>query len=178
MEPLDESQVQARAVKVRLVVFDVDGVLTDGRLYLGDSGEEYKVFHVRDGQGLVMLRDSGVRIAVISGCSSRAVAERMVELGIDYVFQGQADKLEVFEALLNDVGLEPTEVAYVGDDLPDLPVMRQVGLAIAVADAHPWVKQHAHWQTRLPGGQGAVREVCELLMEAQGMLASLLMRSS
>ncbi|HEX2201059.1 MAG TPA: 3-deoxy-manno-octulosonate-8-phosphatase KdsC [Gammaproteobacteria bacterium] len=172
MEPLDESQVQARAVKIRLVVFDVDRVLTDGRLYLGDSGEEYKVFHVRDGQGLVMLRDSGVRIAVISGRSSRAVAERMVELGIDYVFQGQADKLGVFEALLNDVGLEPTEVAYVGDDLPDLPVMRQVGLAIAVADAHPWVKQHAHWQTRLPGGQGAVREVCELLMEAQGMLAS------
>ncbi len=172
MEPLDESQVQARAVKIRLVVFDVDGVLTDGRLYLGDSGEEYKVFHVRDGQGLVMLRDSGVRIAVISGRSSRAVAERMVELGIGYVFQGQADKLEVFEALLNEVGLEPTEVAYVGDDLPDLPVMRQVGLAIAVADAHPWVKQHAHWQTRLPGGQGAVREVCELLMEAQGMLAS------
>jgi 3-deoxy-D-manno-octulosonate 8-phosphate phosphatase (KDO 8-P phosphatase) len=171
MGRLDESQVQARAVKIRLVVFDVDGVLTDGRLYLGESGEEYRAFHVRDGQGLVMLRDSGVRIAVISGRSSRAVAERMVELGIGYVFQGQADKLGVFEALLNDVGLGPTEVAYVGDDLPDLPVMRQVGLAITVADAHPRVKQCAHWQTRLPGGQGAVREVCELLMEAQGMLA-------
>ncbi len=163
--------VQARAAKIRLVGFDVDGVLTDGSLYLGDSGEEYRVFHTRDGQGLVMLRDSGIRIAIISGRSSRAVEGRMAELGILHVYQGQENKLAVFETLLSRLDLEPSEAAYVGDDLPDLPVMRRVGLSIAVADALPLVQQHAHWQTRLPGGRGAVREVCELLLEAQGKLA-------
>ena len=162
--------VQGRAAKIRLAGFDVDGVLTDGSLCLGDSGEEYKVFHTRDGQGLVMLRECGIGIAIISGRSSRAVEERMVQLGIIHIYQGQENKLAVFETLLATLGLEPSEVAYVGDDLPDLPVMRRVGLAIAVADAHPLVQQHAHWQTRLPGGRGAVREVCELLLEAQGVL--------
>lgn len=164
--------VQKRAAKVRLVGFDVDGVLTDGSLYLGDSGEEYKVFHTRDGQGLVMLRECGMKVAIISGRSSRAVEERMAELGIIHVYQGQADKLAVFQTLLATLALEPSETAYVGDDLPDLPVMRRVGLSIAVADAHPLVQQHAHWQTRLPGGRGAVREVCELLLEAQGVLGT------
>jgi 3-deoxy-D-manno-octulosonate 8-phosphate phosphatase (KDO 8-P phosphatase) len=164
--------VQARAAKIRLVIFDVDGVLTDGCLYLSDGGEEYKVFHSRDGQGLVMLRDSGIQIAIISGRSSRAIEERMAEIGIEYVYQGQADKLSVFEALLKRLDLDAYETAYVGDDLPDLPVMQRVGLAIAVADAHKLVQQHAHWQTLQPGGRGAAREVCELLMEAQGKLAA------
>jgi 3-deoxy-D-manno-octulosonate 8-phosphate phosphatase (KDO 8-P phosphatase) len=168
---LSEEELLARAAVVRLCVFDVDGVLTDGRLFLSGGGREYKVFHTRDGQGLVMLRETGVAIAIISGRSSEAVAERMAELGIRYVHQGKSDKLSVFEELLKKLGLEAGQVAYVGDDLPDLPVMQRVGLAVAVADAHELVRRHAHWRTQLPGGQGAAREVCELLMRAQGTLS-------
>jgi len=169
---VSNKDVETRAAKVRLCVFDVDGVLTDGRLYLSGGGREYKVFHSRDGQGLVMLRDTGVEIAIISGRSSEAVSERMKELGIQYVYQGQSDKLLLFEDLMRRLGLEPSQTAYVGDDLPDLAVMQRAGLAVAVADAHELVQQHAHWQTRLPGGQGAAREVCELIMKAQGTLSA------
>ena len=155
---------------MRLVVFDVDGVLTDGRVVLGADGTEYKMFHARDGQGLVMLRDSGIQVAVISGRSSPVVAERMAALGIEHVYQDQSEKLPVFESLLNELGLSADETAYVGDDLPDLPVMLKVGLVIAVADGAEQVLKHAHWQTRNSGGRGAVREVCELIMHAKGTL--------
>jgi 3-deoxy-D-manno-octulosonate 8-phosphate phosphatase (KDO 8-P phosphatase) len=164
------ADIVARAARVRLVVFDVDGVLTDGRLYLGDAGQEFKVFHSRDGQGLVMLRECGVEIAIISGRSSPAVAERMEDLGIRFVYQGRTDKLAVLEGLLSSLQFVPDETAYVGDDLPDLPAMRHVGLAVAVADAHEIVAKHAHWRTRSLGGHGAAREVCDLILDSQGLL--------
>lgn len=160
-----------RAARVRLAVFDVDGVLTDGALLLGENGQEYKVFHTRDGQGLVMLLQTGVQIGVISGRSSPAVAARMHALGIRHVFQGNSDKLPIFEGLLAELGLEPEQAAYLGDDLPDLPIMLRVGLSAAVADAHDLVLQHAQWRTPSAGGRGAAREFCELIMQAQGSLA-------
>ena len=159
-----------RAAQVRLVIFDVDGVLTDGSLYLGDDGLEYKAFNARDGHGMVLLQETGVRLAVISGRRSEAVRIRMEGLGVAHVYQGQRDKLPAFEELKRALGLTDAVIAYVGDDVIDLPVMRRVGLAIAVGDAHPLVRQHAHWCTSAPGGRGAAREVCELVMAAQGTL--------
>jgi 3-deoxy-D-manno-octulosonate 8-phosphate phosphatase (KDO 8-P phosphatase) len=161
-------QIVARACHVRLVLLDVDGVLTDGSLYFGDDGTEYKAFYSRDGHGMKMLRECGVEIAIITGRNSSIVADRMDSLGVKYVYQGQLDKLTPFLSLLQQLELQPEQVAYVGDDIMDLPVMRRVGLAVAVQDAHPLVKAHAHWLTAQPGGRGAVREVCDLIMQAQG----------
>ena len=163
-----------RASKVKLVIFDVDGVLTDGSLFLGDDGQEYKAFNSQDGHGMVMLQESGVQIAIITGRTSEVVRLRMASLGIDHVYQGHRDKLPPFEELKAAVKLTNDQIAYVGDDVVDLPVMSRVGLAIAVQDAHNFTKQHAHWITSSKGGQGAAREVCELLMEAQGKLHSTL----
>ncbi len=159
-----------RAEKIRLVIFDVDGVLTDGSLFLGDDGQEYKAFNSRDGHGMVTLQETGVRLAIITGRSSEVVRIRMESLGIALVYQGHRNKLPAYEDLKSAVGLKDAEIAYVGDDVVDLPVMRRVGLAIAVADAHPMVHQHAHWVTTKGGGRGAAREVCELIMQAQGNL--------
>ncbi len=159
-----------RAAQIRLVIFDVDGVLTDGRLYLADDGNEFKAFHSRDGHGMKMLQNQGVAVAIISGRRSLAVERRMADLGIDYVYMGVQDKLVAFQDLLQHQGLDPAQVAYVGDDVIDLPVMSRVGLAIAVQDADPFVRRHAHWQTPSAGGRGAAREVCELLLEALGRL--------
>lgn len=158
----------AKARNIKLAVFDVDGVLTDGGLILGEGGSEHKIFHVRDGQGLVLLRDSGCQIAVITARSSQIVLERMNSLGIEYVYQGQHDKGRALGELMKKLGIRSKQVAYAGDDLLDLPAMRRAGLAIAVADAHPLVRAHAHWTTSARGGHGAAREVCELIMEAQG----------
>ncbi len=169
-------EILERAARIRLVVFDVDGVLTDGSLFLGDAGEEYKAFHSRDGHGMKMLQEAGVELAVITGRTSRVVEHRMASLGIEHVFQGQRDKLPAFEALIARLGLQAAECAYVGDDVVDLPVMRRVGLAIAVQDAHPLVVRHAHWQTPSPGGRGAARDVCELILEARGDLERVLAR--
>jgi 3-deoxy-D-manno-octulosonate 8-phosphate phosphatase (KDO 8-P phosphatase) len=166
----------ARAAAIRLAVFDVDGVLTDGGLLLGPAGEEYKVFHVHDGLGLVMLRESGFKVAVISSRSAPVVAERMAALGIEHVFQGRDDKRAVLLELAERLGVEPADVAYVGDDLADLPAMAAAGLPIAVADAHPRVRERAQWVTRKPGGRGAVREVCEMLLEAQQLLEARIAR--
>lgn len=160
----------ARAAHIQLVIFDVDGVLTDGRLYFGEDGTEYKAFHSRDGLGMRMLRESGVAIAVITGRSSELVARRMASLGIEHLYQGQTDKLSAFQSLLRRLKLPASNTAYVGDDLVDLPPMRRAGVAIAVADAHPLVAQHAHWQTPSGGGRGAAREVCEFILQAQGKL--------
>ncbi len=166
--------VLTKAAAVRLVIFDVDGVLTDGRLFFDDQGREYKAFHARDGFGIKALQQSGVTVAIISGRKSKAVELRMQSLGINHVFQGQEDKLEAFETLCRNLQLRTEQVAHVGDDLPDLPLMRRVGLAIAVADAHAAVLAHAHWRTSLPGGAGAAREVCDLILEAQGQQAHIL----
>jgi 3-deoxy-D-manno-octulosonate 8-phosphate phosphatase (KDO 8-P phosphatase) len=165
-----------RASHIKLVVFDVDGVLTDGSLYLGDDGLEHKAFHSRDGHGMKMLQETGVEIAIITGRTSRVVELRMESLGIRYTYQGQHDKLPAFDQLCQQLGLDTAQVAYVGDDIVDLPIMSRVGLAIAVADAHPLVKEHAHWQTAACGGRGAARDVCELVMRAQGTLESVLRR--
>ncbi len=162
--------IQERAARIRLVIFDVDGVLTDGSLFLGDDGQEYKAFHSRDGLGMTLLQDTGVQLAVITGRTSQVVRSRMESLGISNVYQGYQDKLPPYEELKARLSLTNEMVAYVGDDLVDLPVMRRVGLAIAVSDAHPRVRQHAHWHTRAGGGRGAAREVCELILDAQGNL--------
>jgi len=162
--------IQAKAAGIRLVIFDVDGVLTDGSLFLGDDGQEYKAFHSKDGHGMKMLQRAGVMIAIITGRTSEVVRIRMQSLGIQHVFQGIEDKRSAYAELKKRVGLEDRQIAYVGDDVVDLPVMTQVGLAITVADGHALVKQHAHWTTANGGGRGAAREVCELLMHAQGTL--------
>jgi 3-deoxy-D-manno-octulosonate 8-phosphate phosphatase (KDO 8-P phosphatase) len=162
--------IQKRATLIKLLIFDVDGVLTDGSLFLGDDGQEYKAFHSQDGHGIKMLQRHGIRCAVITGRTSKVVEHRMRNLGIDLIYQGQEDKLEGFADLLERLGLEPEQVAYMGDDVVDLPVMRKVGLAIAVSNAHPWVIRHAHWQTPRAGGRGAARDACEMLMEAHGVL--------
>jgi len=168
--------ILAKAARIRLVVFDVDGVLTDGSLYLGDDGQEYKAFHSRDGHGMAMLKEAGVHIGIITGRTSQVVVHRMASLGIEHVYQGQRDKLPAFEHLLAKLAVSSDEVSFVGDDVVDLPIMTRVGLAIAVADAHPLVMRHAHWRTPNPGGRGAARDVCELILEARGELEGFLRR--
>jgi 3-deoxy-D-manno-octulosonate 8-phosphate phosphatase (KDO 8-P phosphatase) len=163
-----------RAKQVRLVIFDVDGVLTDGSLFLGDDGQEYKAFNSRDGHGMTMLQQTGVILAVITGRTSEVVRIRMESLGVEHVYQGRRDKVPAYEELKCTVGLSDEQIAYVGDDVVDLPIMRRVGFAIAVADAHPLLQRHAHWQTPSPGGRGAGRDVCELIMEAQGRLSTMM----
>jgi 3-deoxy-D-manno-octulosonate 8-phosphate phosphatase (KDO 8-P phosphatase) len=156
------------ASAIRLLVLDVDGVLTDGRLYFGPGGEALKVFDVRDGYGLVALQHAGVTVAVISGRSSRAVSARCRELGIRHVHQGVADKRAVFERLRGRLSLTRAACACVGDDLPDVPLMKAMALSFAVADAHPAARRAASAVTRRGGGRGAVREVCDLLLAARG----------
>lgn len=174
MPELSNETLQQRLFAIRMVIFDVDGVLTDGRLVLGDDGQEYKAFNSKDGHGMRMLADSGVDLAILTGRRSQVVERRAADLGIEHVIQGRRDKLPAFEELLETTGLPPEAVAYVGDDVVDLPVMRRVGLAVAVADASPLIHEHAHWITTNPGGRGAAREVCELILRAQGNLERLL----
>ncbi|MFZ5653453.1 MAG: KdsC family phosphatase [Pseudomonadota bacterium] len=160
----------ARAI--RLVVFDVDGVLTDGRLHYGADGGEYKSFHVRDGLGVKLLQRAGIAVAIITGRRSPSVARRAAELGIDHLIQGREDKLQALRELLaaafpgwnGDLGA----IAYLGDDLPDLPAIQAVGLGMAVADAVPAVRARAAWRSSLPGGGGAAREAAEFILRAQG----------
>ena len=161
-----------KAARIRLLIFDVDGVLTDGSLFLGDDGQEYKAFNSRDGHGIKMLLKHGVEVAIITGRTSRVVEYRMENLGIKHVYQGKLEKLPAFEEIIEKLGVPAEATAYVGDDVVDLPVMRRVGLAIAVQDAHPLVRKHSHWQTPHAGGRGAARDVCEMLMEAMGVLES------
>lgn len=160
--------------QLKLLILDVDGVLTDGRLFFDDSGREYKCFHARDGHGIKLLRQTGVEVAVISGRKSNSVTLRMQGLGVEHVYQGHENKRAAFAEILQILGLLPEQVAYIGDDVLDLPVMRQVGFAVAVQDANFAVKSYAHWQTQTPGGQGAVREVCDLIMQAQGSFEGVL----
>lgn len=162
--------LQAVAKTIELVIFDVDGVLTDGSLFIGDDGQQYKAFNSKDGHGIRMLHDAGIRTAILTGRTSKVVNHRAAELGIDIVLQGHRDKRPAFEALVEQTGLAPEVIAYVGDDVIDLPVMTRVGLAVAVNDAHPMAKRHAHWVTENPGGRGAAREVCEFLLDSRGLL--------
>lgn len=168
------NDILEKASKVKLVIFDVDGVLTDGSLFLGDDGQEYKAFHSKDGHGMVMLQQSGIAIAIITGRTSNVVEKRMQSLGIKHVFQGQKHKLPAYQEIKQQLKLADEEIAYVGDDVVDLPVMTRVGLAVAVQDAHALTKEHAHWITPSNGGRGAAREVCEMLMKSQDKLQSAL----
>ena len=160
----------ARARKIKLIAFDVDGVMTDGTLYLADDGQEYKGFNSLDGHGLKMLKGTGVELAIITGRSSRVVENRAKNLGITLIHQGAHDKLAVYESLCRELHLQYEDTAFMGDDVVDLPVMRRAGLAIAVPAAPDLVKAHSHYITTRAAGHGAVREVCELLMQAQGTL--------
>jgi 3-deoxy-D-manno-octulosonate 8-phosphate phosphatase (KDO 8-P phosphatase) len=153
--------------RVELLVLDVDGVLTDGRLYFSPRGETLKVFHVRDGHGIKLLMRSGVHVAVVSGRRSAAVSARMRELGVRHVSQACPDKVRALEELTRRLGVDPLTTACLVDDTPDLPLMAAVGFAGAVADAHPLVKSAAHWVSGRPGGQGAVRELCDALLRAR-----------
>ena len=157
----------SRAAKIKLLVLDVDGVLTDGRLLYGPAGEEVKRFHVRDGFALVAARQGGLDVAVISGRASAAVTRRMAELGVSDVHQGVADKRRCLDELCARLGITPAEVAAMGDDLPDLPLLRAAGLALAPADAAQEVCRVAHWTSRHAGGRGAVREAVEMLLGAR-----------
>jgi 3-deoxy-D-manno-octulosonate 8-phosphate phosphatase (KDO 8-P phosphatase) len=157
-----------RARAVKLIIFDVDGVMTDGTLFLADDGQEYKGFNSLDGHGLKMLKNTGVELGIITGRNSQLVIHRARNLGITHLHQGAHDKLAVYRQLLGDLGLSPEQTAFMGDDVVDLPVMRRVGLAIAVPAAPDLVKAHSHYVTRREGGRGAVREACEFIMRAQG----------
>jgi 3-deoxy-D-manno-octulosonate 8-phosphate phosphatase (KDO 8-P phosphatase) len=158
----------ARARRIRLAIFDVDGVLTDGTLYLTKDGEEMKAFNILDGVGLKMLAASGVKLALLSGRKSQVIALRAKETGIAHVLQGVGDKLDAYHALLRKLKLAEAETSFMGDDLPDLPVLRRCGLAFSVPNATEVVRNHAHYVTASPGGRGAAREACEFLMRAQG----------
>lgn len=160
----------ARARKIKLIAFDIDGVMTDGTLFLADDGQEYKGFNSLDGHGLKMLKNSGVQLAIITGRTSRVVEQRAKNLGIEIVHQGAHDKLVVYEALCRELKLDCDATAYMGDDVVDLPVMRRAGLAISVPAAPDLVKAYSHYITTRNAGHGAVREACEFLMRAQGTL--------
>ena len=166
----------ARAAAVELLLLDVDGVLTDGSVVYADDGTELKRFHVRDGSGLKLWHAAGKRSAIVSGRKSVAVARRAAELGIDPVLQGREEKTAAFEEVLARYGFAPEQVCAVGDDLPDLPVLRRCGLAVAVSDACPEVRDAAHIVTTASGGRGAVREAVEWVLKAQGRWAELTAR--
>lgn len=165
------AEVRVRVERIKLLVLDVDGVMTDGRLIYHDDGTESKAFDVRDGHGIKMLKHAGIETVLVSGRSSPLVEKRAADLGIGEVVQGVRDKLPILENLLSERGLELEEVAFVGDDVVDLTVMNRVGFAVAVADASEYLFDTAHYVTLAPGGRGAVREVAELILGVQGLWA-------
>lgn len=171
-EPRSEadSDMLGRAKQIRLAGFDVDGVLTDGRLYYTDSGEEFKAFHVQDGHGIKMLQESGVVIAIITSRTSKLVEHRARNLGIAHLYQGVENKRVAMESLLDRLGIDWAKASYMGDDVLDLPLLRRCGLAASVPEAPALVRQHAHYVTRAHGGRGAVREFTEFVLHAQGKL--------
>ncbi|MFC0142082.1 3-deoxy-manno-octulosonate-8-phosphatase KdsC [Erwinia mallotivora] len=161
-------EVMSRASRISLLICDVDGVMSDGVIYQGNNGEELKAFNVRDGYGIRCLLTSGVEVAIITGRNAKLLVDRCATLGITHLYQGQSDKILAFRELLDKLSLQPEQVAYIGDDLIDWPVMEQVRLSVAVADAHPVLVPRADYVTRIAGGRGAVREICDLILIAQG----------
>lgn len=173
MKPVEQNVAQSkeneeRARGIKVIVFDVDGVMTDGGLIIGDDGQEYKQFHSQDGLGMKLLKASGVQMAIITGRTSKVVIKRAENTGIAHFYQGVEDKLEAFVELTKSLNISSEECAFMGDDVVDLPPMRKSGFAITVPHAMPLVKQYAHYITTLQAGRGAVREVCEFIMRAQG----------
>ncbi|MBV2130177.1 3-deoxy-manno-octulosonate-8-phosphatase KdsC [Arsukibacterium indicum] len=159
--------ILARSRNIKLLICDVDGVFSDGRIYLGNAGEELKAFHTRDGYGIKALRHAGVEVAVITGRTSTIVEQRMRSLTIPYIYQGQENKQAAFAQLQQKLALSAAQIAYIGDDLSDWQVMQHCGLAVAVKDAHPYLCRQAHYITSLSGGFGAVRELTDLLLISQ-----------
>lgn len=171
--PAITAELLARAAKIKLACFDVDGTLTDGRLYYDDEGGESKAFHILDGQGLVLLKKAGIAVALITARNSKAAERRAAELGIE-VFTGAKDKLGQVRALCERQGIGLDEVAFMGDDLPDLAPLCAAGLAVAPGNAHRWIAERVHWVTSARGGEGAARELCDLLLDAQDRTEALL----
>jgi 3-deoxy-D-manno-octulosonate 8-phosphate phosphatase (KDO 8-P phosphatase) len=167
-------KAKEKARSIRLLILDVDGVLTNGSIYYGSNGMEMKAFHIHDGLGIKLLRKSGVEVAVISGKKSEAVTRRLNELNIEHAYLGHEDKVPAYEELKQKMGLSDSEVAFMGDDLPDLPLLRRAGLAISVPHAPDIIKQNIDFITKIKAGKGAVREACEFIMEAQGKLQIML----
>lgn len=165
--PATNAEVFNKASKIKLLICDIDGVFSDGRIYLGNEGEELKAFHTKDGFGIKSLINSGVHVAVITGRESQIVERRMKSLTVQHIYQGQEDKIMAFEQLKDTLDLQNEDIAYIGDDSPDIPVMKCVGFAVATYDAHPLVKRIADYSTSLPGGFGAVRELTDLIMLSQ-----------
>ena len=161
---------------IRLLLLDVDGVLTDGGIIYNEDGGEIKVFNSKDGLGLRLAMTAGITVGIVTGRRSKALRHRCENLGIRYLFDGVGDKAKMLPEIVAQTGIGPEQAAFVGDDLPDLPLMKRVGLAIAVADANGIVRQKADWTTRAPGGHGAVREVCEALLTAQGLWDEIIAR--
>ncbi|HEY0405064.1 MAG TPA: HAD hydrolase family protein [Pyrinomonadaceae bacterium] len=170
----NRAEIEKRAARVKLLLMDCDGVLTDGRITLLPGGDEHKSFHTRDGHGLVLLHRAGLSSGIISGRTSSAVERRARDLGIRYVRQGTWDKIVEFEETIAEAGVDDSETAFIGDDVTDIPLMQRVGLAVAVADATEETRAVAHYVTQLPGGFGAVREVTDLILKAQGRWAELM----
>jgi 3-deoxy-D-manno-octulosonate 8-phosphate phosphatase (KDO 8-P phosphatase) len=162
--------VLEKAKAITLLVLDVDGVLTDGRLYFGNNQEELKAFNIIDGMGIKLLQDNAIDVAIITGRHSQLLAHRAGELNIKYLIQGREDKLVALQELRDQLNIELRNIAYVGDDLPDLAAIRAAGLGITVANGHRYVAEHADWCTECRGGEGAVREVCEMILHGQGKL--------
>ncbi len=169
-------EITRRAARIKLLLMDCDGVLTDGRLMLLDNGDEQKYFHTRDGHGLVLLHRAGLSSGIISGRTSSAVVRRARDLCITYVRQGSWDKIKDFQEVLAEARVQESEVAFIGDDVTDIPLMQRSELAVAVADAGEETRTAAHYVTRLPGGFGAVREVTEIILKAQGRWTELMQR--
>lgn len=161
------NELAERAKKIKCLICDVDGVLTDGLLYIDNHGNELKSFHVQDGVGLKLLMAAGIEIAVITTSSNAVVDHRMKQLGITHYYKGQVDKRNAYQQLKQTLSLQDDQFAYIGDDLPDLPLIKQVGLGVAVANAVPLVKEFADWRTEKKGGRGGVRELCDLILKAQ-----------
>ncbi|KFN45107.1 KdsC family phosphatase [Arenimonas oryziterrae] len=171
-----DSLLLQRAAQIRLCCFDVDGTLTDGRLWFDAAGEDMKAFHVHDGQGLRLLEDHGIAVALITARDSAVARRRAQDLRLSHVFTGVKDKRACLQTLAERLGVAREEIAYLGDDLPDLSAFAHVGLAAAPADAHPWVRERAHWVTAQAGGAGAARALCDLVLEARGLKATVLAR--
>ena len=170
---MEESDIKSLAKNISLLICDVDGVLTKGEVYLDNSTLELKAFNIKDGLGFKLLQQSNIEIAIITGRNSSIVDRRMTELGITHVYQGQKNKVAAYEELLKKLELQPNQVAYMGDDLPDLPLMKRSGLGIAVADAHFFVREKADWITFNDGGYGAARDVADLILDAKGLLENI-----
>lgn len=168
------NDILERAGKIRLLILDVDGVLSDGKLYFSNRGDEIKAFNSLDGHGIKMLQQCGVEVAIITGRTSEIVKDRANHLGVEHVLQGRTDKLDALNEMMSGKTLRHDEIAHMGDDYPDLPVMRRVGLALTPSNAHDMVKKHSHWQSQYHGGEGAVREACDLIMYARGSFEDVL----